>query len=204
MSGNLYKKRHQPVSFPTGREYARLSRMPLIIILLILFGGGGYYMGPRSRLLRRRRPQSHSCHCDHLPVIRQRWKQVIETLPPRRNLFSKRKASRMEAFLAIKRNVHTVDVLRSGAAFASSSLLFLAEYFSFPVFGFFGSSGSVALCFMIGTPAAVIFFAAANCSFRFELSNLAIFGIACSFDRYLSSSSSLFVVTLGLQERSRS
>src|ERR1700753_2030138 len=66
---------------------------------------------------------------------------------------------------------------REGAAFASSSLLFSAEFFSFPVFGFFGVSGSPALFLMIGAPAAVIFFAAANSSFRFALSSRTTLGM---------------------------
>jgi hypothetical protein len=49
---------------------------------------------------------------------------------------------------------------REGEASALSSLHFSAEYFCLPVFGFFCSSGSRALCSMIGAPAAVIFFAA--------------------------------------------
>ena len=71
-----------------------------------------------------------------------------------------------------------MDLFRSGAAFASSSLLFLAEYFSLPVFGFFGSSGSWELCLIIGMPAAVIFLAAANSSFKLAESNFATLGIA--------------------------
>src|SRR5277367_4332846 len=43
--------------------------------------------------------------------------------------------------------------LRSGAAFFSSSTLFLADYFSLPDFGFFGSSGSSALLARIGSAA---------------------------------------------------
>jgi hypothetical protein len=75
--------------------------------------------------------------------------------------------SRNEWLLAL---LLLVEELVTPASF-SSSRLFLAEYFSLPDFGPFGSSGCCAACFRMDCAAAVIFLAAASSSLRFWFSS---------------------------------